>query len=105
MILNLCKGELSATFTSLYDQILVCPEISQLVEADLKGRILYTTTKRLELEERFTANIKELHSRNNHVLNINDSDLEHLSWSEKIDAKLRDVKTGLVEHINDKTGP
>ena len=97
------QGELSATFTSLYDQILACPEISQLVEADLKGRTLYTTTKRLELEERFTANIKELNSRNDHVLGVRDSDLDHLSLSETIGIKVRDVTTDLVEHINEKT--
>lgn len=62
------QNELSATFVSLYEQILVCPEISQVVEADLKGRTLYTTTKRLELEERFTENVQAMHSSNNHVL-------------------------------------
>jgi nucleoside-triphosphatase THEP1 len=98
------QSELSATFNILYEKILVCPEISQVVEADLKGRTLYTTTKRLELEERFVANVEELHSRNGHALNIKDSDLDHLSWSEKIGAKLRDVKTDLIENINDKTG-
>ena len=98
------QGELSITFTSLYNQILACPEISQLVEADLKGRTLYATTKRLELEERFTANIKELNSRNDHILGVRDSDLDHLSLLEKIGTNLRDVTTDLVEHINDKTG-
>ncbi|MDP5083613.1 MAG: MobA/MobL family protein, partial [Rickettsiaceae bacterium] len=98
------QSELSATFNILYEKILVCPEISQVVEADLKGRTLYTTTKRLELEERFVANIEELYSRNGHALNIKDSDLDHLSWSEKIGTKLRDIKTDLIENINDKTG-
>ena len=98
------QSELSATFNILYEKILVCPEISQIVEADLKSRTLYTTTKRLELEERFVANVEELHSRNGHALNIKDSDLDHLSWSEKIGTKLRDIKTDLIENINDKTG-
>ncbi len=102
--IEVLQSELSATFINLYEQILNCPEISQLVEADLKGRTLYTTTKRLELEERFTANVEELHSRNNHVLNIKDSDLDHLSPLERIGAKARDIATNLVEHVNDKTG-
>jgi len=98
------QSELSATFIRLYEKILICPEISQVTQADLRGRALYTTTKRLELEERFTTNVEELHNRNNHVLGAVDSDLDHLSWSEKIGGKIRAIKTDIVEHINEKTG-
>jgi len=98
------QNELSATFTGLYEQILTCPEISLVVEADLKGRTLYTTTKRLELEERFTTNVEALHGSNRHSLNLKDSDLDHLSFSEKIGIKLREVATDVVTKINDHTG-
>jgi hypothetical protein len=43
------QNEIFATFTGLYEQLLVCPEISLVIETDLKGRTLYTTTKRIEL--------------------------------------------------------
>ena len=72
------QSQLSTTFTSLYEQLLVCPEISQVTEADLKGRILYTTTKRLELEERFIETVRTLNNGNNHVLGIKDSDLDQV---------------------------
>ena len=98
------QNELSATFTGLYEQILTCPEISLVVEADLKGRTLYTTTKRLELEERFTTNVEVLHGSNRHSLNLKDSDLDHLSFSEKISTKLREVATDVIDHLNEKTG-
>jgi nucleoside-triphosphatase THEP1 len=98
------QNELSATFTSLYEQLLVCPEISQVTEADLKGRILYTTTKRLELEERFIETVRTLNNGNNHVLGIKDSDLDHLSFSEKIGAKVRDIKSDAIDFVNEKTG-
>jgi nucleoside-triphosphatase THEP1 len=98
------QKELSATFISLYEKILVCPEISQVVEADLKGRTLYTTSKRLELEERFSENVQVMHSRNNHTLGLIDSDLDHLSFSEKIGVKIRDIKTDTIDFVNEKTG-
>jgi Ti-type conjugative transfer relaxase TraA len=98
------QNELSATFISLYEQLLVCPEISQVTEVDLKGRTLYTTTKRLELEERFTENVKLMHERNNHALGVVDSDLDHLSFSEKIGAKVRDIKSNAIDFVNEKTG-
>ncbi|HJK89011.1 MAG: MobA/MobL family protein (plasmid) [Candidatus Megaira endosymbiont of Mesostigma viride] len=98
------QNELSATFTSLYEQLLVCPEISQVTEADLKGRTLYTTTKRLELEERFIETVRTLNNRNNHALGIKDSDLDHLSFRERVEEKLREVKSDLVSVINEKTG-
>lgn len=98
------QKELSATFIRLYEQLLVCPEISQVTEVDLKGRTLYTTTKRLELEERFTENVKLMHERNNHALGVVDSDLDHLSFRERVAEKLRDVKSDLVSVINEKTG-
>jgi Ti-type conjugative transfer relaxase TraA len=98
------QNELSATFISLYEQLLVCPEISQVVEVDLKGRTLYTTTKRLELEERFTENVKLMHERNNHALRVVDSDLDHLSFSEKIGAKVRDIKSDAIDFVSEKTG-
>jgi Ti-type conjugative transfer relaxase TraA len=98
------QKELSATFIRLYEQLLVCPEISQVTEVDLKGRALYTTTKRLELEERFIETVRTLNNRNNHALGIKDSDLDHLSFRERVAEKLRDVKSGLVSVINEKTG-
>lgn len=98
------QNELSATFISLYEKILVCPEISQVTEVDLKGRTLYTTTKRLELEERFTENVKLMHERNNHALGVVDSDLDHLSFSEKIGMKVRDIKSDAVDFVNKNTG-
>ncbi|WPX99685.1 Ti-type conjugative transfer relaxase TraA (plasmid) [Candidatus Megaera polyxenophila] len=98
------QNELSATFIRLYEQLLVCPEISQVTEVDLKGRTLYTTTKRLELEERFTENVKLMHERNNHALGVVDSDLDHLSFSEKIGAKVRDIKSDAIDFVNEKTG-
>jgi Ti-type conjugative transfer relaxase TraA len=98
------QNELSATFIRLYEQLLVCPEISQVTEVDLKGRTLYTTTKRLELEERFTENVKLMHERNNHALRVVDSDLDHLSFSEKIGAKVRDIKSDAIDFVSEKTG-
>ena len=98
------QNELSATFIRLYEQLLVCPEISQVTEVDLKGRALYTTTKRLELEERFIETVGLMNNRNNHVLGIKDSDLDHLSFKERVAEKLRDVKSDLVSVINEKTG-
>ena len=98
------QKELSATFISLYEKILVCPEISQVVEADLKGRTLYTTTKRLELEERFSQGVLVMKNRNNHVLGLSDSDLDHLSFSEKIGVKVRDIKSDTIDFVNEKTG-
>jgi len=98
------QKELSSTFISLYEKILVCPEISQVTEVDLKGRALYTTTKRLELEERFTENVKLMHERNNHALGVVDSDLDHLSFSEKIGAKVRDIKSDGIDFVNKNTG-
>lgn len=98
------QKELSSTFISLYEKILVCPEISQVTEVDLKGRTLYTTTKRLELEERFTESVRLMNNRNNHALGIKDSDLDHLSFSERVVEKLREIKSDLVSVINEKTG-
>lgn len=98
------QKELSERFLTLYESILAGPELTQIVESDLKGNALYTTTKRLELEERFEENIKSLHARNGHALNIKDADLDRLSWKESISAKLADVKSGIIDTINDKTG-
>jgi Ti-type conjugative transfer relaxase TraA len=97
------QKDLSSRFVELYERILVSPELSQVTKADLKGRELYTTTKRLELEERFEANVKWLNSRNKHALNIKDSDLDKLSFVEKVSEKIRDIKTDAIEYINEKT--
>lgn len=97
------QKELSETFLTLYESILAGPDLTQIVESDLKGNALYTTTKRLELEERFEINIKALHAKNDHALNIKDSDLDRLSWKESISVKLADVKSDIIDAINDKT--
>ena len=98
------QKELSATFTNLYEQILTCPEISMVIESDLKGRTLYTTTKRLELEERFTGNIEVLHGSNRHGLDLKDSDIDNQSFIEKIVTKTRDITTDVVGIVNEQTG-
>jgi ATP-dependent exoDNAse (exonuclease V) alpha subunit len=98
------QSELSGTFIKLYNQIINSPEITCVNESDLKGRALYTTTKRIQLEERFTANIEAMHKVQDHVLGITDKDLDHLSFTEKVSKSVREVKTDAIEYINDKTG-
>lgn len=98
------QNELSTTFLGLYEQILTCPEISLVIEEDLKGRTLYTTTKRLELEERYINNVEALYKSNRHTLNLKDSDLDHQSMLEILATKTRDIATASITKINEHTG-
>ena len=71
-----------------------------MIEKDLKGRTLYTTTKRLELEERYINNVEALHKSNRHTLNLKDSDFDHQSTLEILAEKARDVATDSITKIN-----
>ena len=55
---------------------MISPELALVTDKDLKDRTLYTTTKRLELEERFISGVEELHNRHNHSFGLVDSDLD-----------------------------
>jgi len=98
------QKKLSEEFTIAYEKILNCPEITQVIEADLKGRTLYTTTKRLELEERFTNNVKQLNNSSRHSLGLEASALDHLSIREQIIDDVKEVVRGTATKIEDKTG-
>lgn len=97
------QAEISERFTSLYERIMNGPDIEMVVESDLKDRTLYTTTKRLALEERFEENIRSLASSKSHSLGIDDSDLDKLSVSEKIAAGVSEVKGAVIDKINKHT--
>jgi len=62
--------EYSAKFMELHHKIMTSPEISMVIETDLKGRTLYTTTKRLEMEERYLSTVNLLHKKDTHTLDI-----------------------------------
>jgi len=98
------QKELSESFTVAYEKILNCPEITQVVEADLKGRTLYTTTKRLELEERFSDTVRSLNASNNHSLSLEAGELDHLSIREQLIDDVKEVVRSTATKIEDKTG-
>lgn len=66
--------EYSAKFMELHNKIMNSPELSMVTQADLRGNSLYTTSKRLEMEERYLSTVSELHSKNSHGLGIKDLD-------------------------------
>lgn len=70
----------------------------------MKGRELYTTTKRIELETKFESAVKEMHSNNSHGLSVTEEDLKHLSLTEKVTEFVGDKKRETVAFINEKTG-
>jgi len=91
-------------YQMLFEKIMTSPELSLVTDKDLKDRELYTTTKRLELEERFISGIEELHNRHNHSLGVVDSDLDKLSFKEKIVEKVRDTVVAFTGELEERTG-
>jgi len=98
------NSENTQRYQMLFEKIMTSPELSLVTDKDLKDRELYTTTKRLELEERFISGIEELHNRYNHSLGLVDSDLDKLSFKEKIVEKVRDTVVAFTTELEERTG-
>jgi MobA/MobL family len=62
----------STEFMRLYSNLLASDKISLINPSDLKGRTLYTLTKRVKLEQRFITTVEELQHSQNHNLFIDD---------------------------------
>ena len=106
-------AEMTVKYIQLYTQLLASPELSLVTEEDLKGRELYTSTKRLELEERYIETVQEMHSRQNHALGLEDADLDVLSVGEKVahvaremvsDIASTDIMVAFAENLKRTTG-
>ncbi|PCJ28979.1 MAG: hypothetical protein COA94_03070 [Rickettsiales bacterium] len=78
--------------------------LSLVTKCDLRGRALYTQTKRVELEERYTKTIKELHGRSNHSLYLQDVDLDHLSIREWLAKHARSGILRFTQKLEQKIG-
>ena len=98
------NSENTQRYQLLLDKIMTSPELSLVTDKDLKDRTLYTTTKRLELEERFISTVEELCSRHNHSLGLVDSDLDKLSFKEKVVEKVRDTAVAFTTELEERTG-
>lgn len=98
------NNELQGEFVKAYEHIMNSSSLTMVTEYDLKGRSLYTETRRLELAERFIDNVKALHSSNKHSLELVDADLDHLSVTETMSAKVTNIKNEIIDVINDKIG-
>ena len=96
--------ETTSKYMEIYTKIMSSPELSLVIDKDLKGRTLYTTTKRLEMEQRYVANVENLNNSNAHRLSLTESDLDQLSLKETIaDATLK-IVTDLAQALENKTG-
>ena len=98
------NSEHTQRYQLLLDKIMASPELALVTDKDLKDRELYTTTKRLELEERFISGVEELHNRHNHSLGLVDSDLDKLSFKEKVVEKVRDTAVAFTIELEERTG-
>ena len=98
------NSEHTQRYQLLLDKIMISPELALVTDKDLKDRELYTTTKRLELEERFISGVEELHNRHNHSLGLVDSDLDKLSFKEKVVEKVRDTAVAFTIELEERTG-
>ena len=98
------NSEHTQRYQLLLDKIMTSPELALVTDKDLKDRTLYTTTKRLELEERFISGVEELHNRHNHSLGLVDSDLDKLSFKEKVVEKVRDTAVAFTTELEERTG-
>lgn len=98
------NSEHTQRYQLLLDKIMISPELALVTDKDLKDRELYTTTKRLELEERFISGVEELHNRHNHSLGLVDSDLDKLSFKEKVVEKVRDTAVAFTTELEERTG-
>ena len=96
--------DMTSKYMEIYTKIMRSPELSLVTGEDLKGRTLYTTTKRLEMEQRYVANVENLNNSNAHRLSLTESDLDQLSLKETIaDATLK-IVTDLAQALENKTG-
>ncbi|WPX99218.1 Ti-type conjugative transfer relaxase TraA [Candidatus Megaera polyxenophila] len=98
------NSEHTQRYQLLLDKIMISPELALVTDKDLKDRELYTTTKRLELEERFISGVEELYNRHNHSLGLVDSDLNKLSFKEKVVEKVRDTAVAFTGELEERTG-
>lgn len=96
--------EYSAKFMELHNKIMNSLELSMVIESDLKGRTLYTTTKRLEMEERYLSTIEALHSKNSHALNIDSVDSQAPTLKEVIIDAHSKFKSDLKQSIEKTFG-
>jgi len=78
-------------FLELYAKVMASEQLALITESDLKGRVLYTKTKRLELEKRYIDTVEELNATSNHKLNLHVSDLSTLSFAEKLAGKVQAI--------------
>jgi len=82
-------------FLKLYSKVLLSDQLALVTESDLKGRTLYAKTKRLELEKRYINTVKELNATGNHKLNLIESDLTTLSFTEKLAGKVQAITSSI----------
>lgn len=85
------EKEISSKYMSLHASIMNSPELALVIDSDLRGRRLYTTQKRLEMEERYLGAVRELYASKGHSLDITitDKDLQKAKLSdEKLSAAM-----------------
>lgn len=60
---------------SMYNIVLASEKLSLINPCDLKGRVLFARSERVELEKRFEETVRELAIKESHVINIRDQDI------------------------------
>lgn len=92
----------STEFMRLYSNLLASDKISLINPSDLKGRTLYTLTKRVKLEQRFITTVEELQHSQNHNLFIDDRAIG--SMKDKLIGSIQKVGMAVQEVVNNKIG-
>lgn len=96
--------DLASKYMQLYTRIMDSAELALVTTKDLYGRALYTTTKRLQLEQRYIENVEGLQNSAEHLLRLTAKDLNTRSHSELIKDAVIGTTRNISELLEQKTG-
>ena len=82
-----CKSEL----LSMYNVVIASDKLTLVNPCDLKGRMLFARTDRIELEHRFEENVRELAAKSSHVINIKEEDIAEIAPGLKFSREQKQV--------------
>jgi len=82
-----CKSEL----LSMYNIVIASDKLTLVNPCDLKGRMLFARTDRIELEHRFEENVRELATKSSHVINIKEEDIAEIAPGLKFSKEQKQV--------------
>ena len=95
----------SKEFLEAYAKLMESDKITTVIDKDLAGNALYTKTSRLQLERQYIDKVQQLANSNNHSLELSESDLDHLSFSEKIADKFKQASSNLSQKMGFDSKP